>query len=31
VVTHKISLDEINHGLDLVRERKAGKVVIEKF
>ncbi|MGC8931624.1 MAG: zinc-binding dehydrogenase [Dictyoglomus sp.] len=31
VVTHKISLDEINHRLDLVRERKAGKVVIEKF
>ncbi|MEN3012766.1 MAG: zinc-binding dehydrogenase [Dictyoglomus thermophilum] len=28
LITHKISLDEINYGLDLVRERKAGKVVI---
>lgn len=31
IITHKISLDNINEGLNLVRERKAGKVVINSF
>lgn len=31
IITHKISLDNINEGLDLMKERKAGKVVINKF
>ncbi len=31
LITHRISLEEINEGLRLVRERKAVKVVIDKF
>ncbi len=31
IITHRISLEEINEGLKLVRERKAVKVVIDKF
>lgn len=31
IITHKISLDNINEGLSLMRERKAGKVVISSF
>ena len=31
MITHRISLEEINEGLKLLKEKKAGKIVINRF